>query len=378
MSAPILALRGVNKSFGPIDVLHDINLEVRSGEVLCLLGDNGAGKSTLIRLMSGVHRPSSGTIEMDGKPIAFPNPRSASEAGIATVHQFGGTFPLMSIGRSFFVGVEPTKGWGPFKVFDRQKANEIAVKAVRDFGITRIDDPYIGTDEVTNRRQQERIMRTAKNDRVGTRLQQRPKVARKQRACVRSVQIARLHAFDQPAGRLCEHARELPETPQQFLVTHTLQGARGCKNADDATACGLCGRLHGRLDADDRQGKAFAQLPRRSSRRRIAGYDQRAYASAKQEIGKHERSLANEPFALFTVRKVVRVRDVDDVQTRHAPAHLAHDRQTTHAGIENAHGAVLGHAGHGLRESRNDQTAAMVPNADPHRQSCRCLPRCGG
>jgi len=140
MAMPILAMRGVNKSFGPVDVLHDINLELRAGEVLCLLGDNGAGKSTVIRLLSGVHQPTTGTIEMDGQPVAFSSPRDAQGMGIATVHQFGGTFPLMSIGRSFFVGVEPTKGWGPFKVFDRKRANEIAVKAVRDFGITRIDD----------------------------------------------------------------------------------------------------------------------------------------------------------------------------------------------------------------------------------------------
>ncbi len=66
MTAPILTLRNVNKSFGPIDVLHDICLDIRAGEVLCLLGDNGAGKSTLIRILSGVHQPTSGTIEMDG------------------------------------------------------------------------------------------------------------------------------------------------------------------------------------------------------------------------------------------------------------------------------------------------------------------------
>ena len=60
--------------------------------------------------------------------------------GIATVHQFGGTFPLMSVGRCFFVGREPTKKWGPLKVYDRAKANEIAVKAIQSFGITRIDD----------------------------------------------------------------------------------------------------------------------------------------------------------------------------------------------------------------------------------------------
>jgi simple sugar transport system ATP-binding protein len=140
MTAPLLKLTNINKSFGPIDVLHDISLEVKAGEVLCLLGDNGAGKSTLIRLLSGVHIPTSGMVEMSGKTVAFKSPRDASNHGIATVHQFGGTFPLMSIGRSFFVGEEPTKGWGPFKVFNRSYANEIAVKAVRELGITRIDD----------------------------------------------------------------------------------------------------------------------------------------------------------------------------------------------------------------------------------------------
>lgn len=140
MAQPILELRGVNKSFGPIDVLHDISLQLHAGEVLCLLGDNGAGKSTLIRLLSGVHRPTSGTILMDGAAVEFDSPRAAADRGIATVHQFGGTFPLMSIGRCFFVGAEPTKGFGPFKIFDRKKANEVAVKAVREFGITRIDD----------------------------------------------------------------------------------------------------------------------------------------------------------------------------------------------------------------------------------------------
>ncbi|MET4686473.1 ATP-binding cassette domain-containing protein [Sinorhizobium fredii] len=139
-NTPILELQNVDKSFGPIDVLHGISLKVRAGEVLCLLGDNGAGKSTLIKTLAGVHKPTRGTILMDGQPVEFSGPREAQEKGISTVHQFGGTFPLMSIGRSFFVGVEPTKGWGPFKVYDRKTANEIAVRAVQNFGITRIDD----------------------------------------------------------------------------------------------------------------------------------------------------------------------------------------------------------------------------------------------
>jgi simple sugar transport system ATP-binding protein len=140
MKTPIFALKNVSKSFGPIEVLNDISLDVYPGEVLCLLGDNGAGKSTLIKILSGVYTLTSGQLEMDGSPVNFTNPRQASDVGVATVHQFGGTFPLMSIGRSFFVGAEPTRGWGPFKIFDRKKANDIAVKAVRDFGITRIDD----------------------------------------------------------------------------------------------------------------------------------------------------------------------------------------------------------------------------------------------
>jgi simple sugar transport system ATP-binding protein len=140
MTAPLLKLTGINKSFGPIDVLHDISLEVWRGEVLCLLGDNGAGKSTLIKILSGVHKATSGTMEMEGKAVTFDSPRDASEHGIATVHQSGGTFPLMTIGRSFFVGAEPTKRWGPFSVFDRKRANEIAVRETRQLGITRIED----------------------------------------------------------------------------------------------------------------------------------------------------------------------------------------------------------------------------------------------
>ena len=112
MTAPILSLRNVSKSFGPIDVLHDISLDLRAGEVLCLLGDNGAGKSTVIRLLSGVHQPTRGTIEMDGKPVTFATPREASEAGFATVHQFGGTFPLMSIGRSLLRRRRADQGLG--------------------------------------------------------------------------------------------------------------------------------------------------------------------------------------------------------------------------------------------------------------------------
>lgn len=138
MSAPLIRLNRVSKRFGATQVLSDISVEVSAGQVLCLLGDNGAGKSTLIKILSGVHEPSSGTIEIQGEPVTFKSPRESSEFGIATVHQFGGTYALMSVGRSFFVGAEPTKGPWPFKRMDVKFANETAVRAIRDLGITRV------------------------------------------------------------------------------------------------------------------------------------------------------------------------------------------------------------------------------------------------
>lgn len=71
---PVLEMRAVDKSFGPIDVLHEISLKVHEGEVLCLLGDNGAGKSTLIKTLSGVHKLTRGEILMDGQSVSFNRP----------------------------------------------------------------------------------------------------------------------------------------------------------------------------------------------------------------------------------------------------------------------------------------------------------------
>jgi simple sugar transport system ATP-binding protein len=136
----LLKLDNVTKSYLGTNALAGVSLDVQAGKVLCLLGDNGAGKSTLIKILSGVHTPSSGTVEVNGTPVRFASPRDASARGIATVHQFGGTFPLMSVGRSFFVGAEPMKQWGPIRRFDKKFAGETAVREMQSLGITRITD----------------------------------------------------------------------------------------------------------------------------------------------------------------------------------------------------------------------------------------------
>jgi simple sugar transport system ATP-binding protein len=139
-STPILELTGISKFFGSTQALHDVSLSVRAGEVLCLLGDNGAGKSTLIKVMSGYHAPSAGSLRFEGREVRFAGPRDARRYGIATVHQDIGSIPLMSVGRNFFLGAEPTKGSGPFRRFDNHKANTIALEQIGRFGITRIKD----------------------------------------------------------------------------------------------------------------------------------------------------------------------------------------------------------------------------------------------
>jgi simple sugar transport system ATP-binding protein len=118
-------MQDIEKHFGNVIALAGVSFDVRPGECHCLLGDNGAGKSTFIKTMSGVHQPSSGKMYVDGKEVVFQSPREAMNAGIATVYQDLAMIPLMSVTRNFFMGREPTKGWGLFKRFDTERANRV-------------------------------------------------------------------------------------------------------------------------------------------------------------------------------------------------------------------------------------------------------------
>lgn len=138
--AVLIELRDIVKAFGSVIALNGVSMEVDKGEVMCLLGDNGAGKSTLIKTLSGVHRPTSGEIRVEGEPVQFDNPRDALRHGIATVHQHLAIQPLMSVTRNFFLGREPTKGWGPLRRFDMERGNQIVQEEMSKMGID-IRDP---------------------------------------------------------------------------------------------------------------------------------------------------------------------------------------------------------------------------------------------
>ncbi len=136
----ILEMKDVSRHFGSVRAIDNISLQVRAGEVLCLLGDNGAGKSTIIKILSGVFAPSSGTMLLDGKPIHFSSPRDALDNGIATVYQDLAMVPLMSIARNFFMGREPVKGMWPWRHLNHRLANSVAAEEMAKIGI-RIRDP---------------------------------------------------------------------------------------------------------------------------------------------------------------------------------------------------------------------------------------------
>ena len=143
---PIIHMEGIEKHFGNVIALAGVSFDVRAGECHCLLGDNGAGKSTFIKTMSGVHKPTKGSIHFEGKPMSFDSPRDSMEAGIATVFQDLAMIPLMSVTRNFFMGREPTKGRGLFKRFDTETASKAAIEEMKKMGINlRAPDQAVGT-----------------------------------------------------------------------------------------------------------------------------------------------------------------------------------------------------------------------------------------
>lgn len=132
---PLMDVQNISKYFGSVIALQDISMRVGAGQVMCLLGDNGAGKSTLIKILSGVHQPSEGRYLFEGKEVHFTSPRDALDVGIATVFQDLAMIPLMGISRNFFLGSEPTKGWGPFRRFDVNRANRVTREELANMGI---------------------------------------------------------------------------------------------------------------------------------------------------------------------------------------------------------------------------------------------------
>jgi rhamnose transport system ATP-binding protein len=102
-AGPVLAMRNIAKRFGATQALEDVSLELHPGEVHALLGENGAGKSTLIKIITGVHQPDHGEIQLDGKPVAIHNAAEAQRLGIAAIYQEPLLFPDLNVAENIFI-----------------------------------------------------------------------------------------------------------------------------------------------------------------------------------------------------------------------------------------------------------------------------------
>lgn len=108
----LLKIRGVSKSFSGVEVLCDVNFELKKGEVHAIVGENGAGKSTLIKILSGAYQRDRGEIEIDGSPIEELTPRIAHELGIVAIYQERNLIPYLSVGENILIGNEPRNSLG--------------------------------------------------------------------------------------------------------------------------------------------------------------------------------------------------------------------------------------------------------------------------
>jgi D-xylose transport system ATP-binding protein len=126
MTKPILSMRGINKSFGPVHVLRDVNFDSYSGKVTALVGDNGAGKSTLIKCIAGIYVPDSGDTFFEEQKVTISGPRDATALGIEVVYQDLALCDNLDIVHNMFLGREEKSG----PTLDESKMESMAKKTL--------------------------------------------------------------------------------------------------------------------------------------------------------------------------------------------------------------------------------------------------------
>ena len=140
----VLQMRGINKSFGGLRALIDVDLELYSGEVLAIVGDNGAGKSTLIKVLTGIYAADSGEIVIDGETKTIRNRRDSMDAGVAVVYQNLGLVDSLPAPANVFLGVEPTRSILGIPFIDNRTMRERTEKILRErvgVELPNIDEP---------------------------------------------------------------------------------------------------------------------------------------------------------------------------------------------------------------------------------------------
>jgi len=112
LTAPLLTLTGIGKSFPGVRALHDVSLSLYPGQVTALIGENGAGKSTLVKILTGIYQPDAGEIAIEGAPVHLGSPHAAFEAGITAIHQETVLFDELSVAENIYLGHAPRTRFG--------------------------------------------------------------------------------------------------------------------------------------------------------------------------------------------------------------------------------------------------------------------------
>ncbi|MEO3794066.1 ATP-binding cassette domain-containing protein [Nonomuraea sp. B10E15] len=128
---PLLEVRGIDKSFGPVKVLHEVELSAYAGEVTALVGDNGAGKSTLVKCVGGTYPIDDGEIRFDGRPVQVHSPRDAGELGIEIVYQDLALCDNLDIVQNMFLGRERRRG----PLLDEDSMEELAERTLSSLSV---------------------------------------------------------------------------------------------------------------------------------------------------------------------------------------------------------------------------------------------------
>ena len=145
----LLKCEGINKWYGNLHALKDVNMSINKGEVIGLIGDNGAGKSTLIKIICGVHKLDKGSVHFEGNQVSIDNPKAAMKLGIETIHQYSTMFQEMSIARNVFIGREPKKfGLNFLGLLDEKIMDHESMKAIKDVGLD-LRSPHIPVKELS-------------------------------------------------------------------------------------------------------------------------------------------------------------------------------------------------------------------------------------
>jgi ribose transport system ATP-binding protein len=186
---PILRMSHISKGFPGVQALHDVQLEVRRGEIHALMGENGAGKSTLMKILAGIYHPDSGTIEIDGQPLLIETPTQARAVGISIIHQELNLAPNLSVAENICMGREPHTfaGW-----LDTRTMNREAQSVLKQVGATFAPTTIVGVLSIA----QQQLVEIAKS----------------------LSEHARILVMDEPTASLSER-----ETQKLFDIIRTLR-----------------------------------------------------------------------------------------------------------------------------------------------------------